>query len=119
MVAFDDLASSDAMADIRRSNFHHDTNEGETDATESGSLTANRRIFRDRLYRGGSIAMIDISRKIETIFDEAAARSIRRQKVNNCPYCKAEGMNFFHPPHDASERCESGKRNHCSCDLCF
>ncbi len=27
--------------------------------------------------------------------------------------------NNFHPSHDASERCESGKRNHCSCDTCF
>lgn len=23
------------------------------------------------------------------------------------------------PPHDASRNCESGKHNHCSCDLCF
>lgn len=23
------------------------------------------------------------------------------------------------PPHDASDRCESGKRNHCTCDVCF
>ena len=25
----------------------------------------------------------------------------------------------FHPSHDASHRCESGKHNHCSCDTCF
>lgn len=23
------------------------------------------------------------------------------------------------PPHRASERCESGKRSHCTCDTCF
>ena len=25
----------------------------------------------------------------------------------------------FAPPHFASAHCESGKRNHCSCDRCF
>lgn len=37
----------------------------------------------------------------------------------NCAACqriKAEG---FGPPHTASRRCESGKRAHCSCDICF
>ena len=24
-----------------------------------------------------------------------------------------------HPPHNASKRCESGSKNHCSCDICF
>jgi hypothetical protein len=38
-----------------------------------------------------------------------------------CAYCKellAEGTDFA-PPHEASQRCQSGKRNHCSCDTCF
>jgi hypothetical protein len=25
----------------------------------------------------------------------------------------------FGPPHKASVNCESGKRNHCTCDTCF
>lgn len=26
---------------------------------------------------------------------------------------------IFAPRHQASSRCESGKRNHCTCDTCF
>lgn len=38
-----------------------------------------------------------------------------------CAYCDREkaAANTFHPPHDASENCQSGKRKHCSCDTCF
>lgn len=38
-----------------------------------------------------------------------------------CAYCDIERArgNTFHPPHDASSRCESGKHAHCSCDTCF
>jgi hypothetical protein len=47
----------------------------------------------------------------------------RRHKVpaGECKYCDAERAeeNEHHPSHDASERCESGKRNHCSCDACW
>jgi hypothetical protein len=50
---------------------------------------------------------------------QEAARPRRRHKLPGCSYCKGEGANTFHPPHDASDRCESGKRNHCSCDRCF
>jgi hypothetical protein len=45
----------------------------------------------------------------------------RRSLVSGCQYCenlKASGSNF-HPPHDASPRCESGGRPHCTCDTCF
>ena len=30
-----------------------------------------------------------------------------------------EAGNTFHPSHDASDRCCSGKHVHCSCDTCF
>lgn len=38
-----------------------------------------------------------------------------------CKTCDAERQrnNTFFPPHDASPRCESGKRPHCTCDACF
>lgn len=38
-----------------------------------------------------------------------------------CAYCdrEREAGNSFHPPHDASSGCRSGKRDHCSCDMCF
>jgi len=46
--------------------------------------------------------------------------STRRHKMpaGECPYCDSE-KSSFHPPHDASKRCKSGKRSHCSCDTCF
>lgn len=44
-----------------------------------------------------------------------------RLKPGECIYCDREQEvgNAFHPPHDASERCESGRNPHCSCDVCF
>lgn len=47
----------------------------------------------------------------------------RRHKLEpgQCDYCDTLPRfgNDFHPSHDASPRCESGKRDHCSCDTCF
>jgi hypothetical protein len=50
-------------------------------------------------------------------------RQPRRHKLppGECRYCderRVEGSDF-HPPHDASPRCKSGGRAHCSCDTCF
>lgn len=38
-----------------------------------------------------------------------------------CAYCESERdkEETFFPSHWASDRCESGKRPHCSCDVCF
>lgn len=38
-----------------------------------------------------------------------------------CQTCERElaAGNTFFPPHVASDRCESGKYNHCTCDTCF
>jgi hypothetical protein len=36
-----------------------------------------------------------------------------------CKTCEALAKGEMCPPHDASPRCESGKRNHCTCDTCF
>lgn len=35
-----------------------------------------------------------------------------------CALCTADWKGF-HPPHQPSDRCQSGKRQHCSCDTCF
>lgn len=60
--------------------------------------------------------------------DEEQRAMTRRQKApkGECKTCDAERLDerqrcrvAFHPPHDASPRCESGGRNHCSCDVCF
>jgi hypothetical protein len=44
----------------------------------------------------------------------------RRSRVAGCSTCDRdpEGRQIM-PPHDASDRCESGRHNHCSCDTCF
>lgn len=43
--------------------------------------------------------------------------ALRVSRVDDCPTCVAGGS--FAPPHEASSRCESGRRNHCSCSACF
>ena len=47
----------------------------------------------------------------------------RRHKIGpgECRTCdnNRDDRNEFHPAHDASTFCESGKRAHCSCDTCF
>lgn len=40
----------------------------------------------------------------------------REEKVEGCWVCDVPGMK---PPHDASGRCESGAKQHCSCEICF
>lgn len=51
------------------------------------------------------------------------ARPRHRQKADpgECAYCDSlrERGESFHPPHDVSSNCESGRRDHCSCDRCF
>lgn len=48
---------------------------------------------------------------------EAALR--RRRPAGECAYCDRDGDDPMMPRHTASERCESGKRPHCTCDTCF
>lgn len=39
--------------------------------------------------------------------------------VGKCACCDANRADEMMPPHDASLRCESGHRAHCTCDTCF
>lgn len=47
----------------------------------------------------------------------------RRHKLapGECQYCDRERAagSSFHPSHDASSTCKSGKHSHCTCDSCF
>jgi hypothetical protein len=38
---------------------------------------------------------------------------------SDCSGCADHGSVSFGPPHTASSACESGKRDHCSCDRCW
>ena len=63
--------------------------------------------------------------------DEAPSERIARlEKIGyldpNCKSCQEifypaywKGMTPFAPSHKPSDRCESGKRPHCTCDVCF
>jgi len=44
--------------------------------------------------------------------------NVRTYHDPNCQFCRANHGEMY-PPHDASQNCESGKRAHCSCDVCF
>lgn len=47
------------------------------------------------------------------------AKPIRIMPLGECAYCDKWRHDPMMPSHSASERCESGKRNHCTCDTCF
>jgi hypothetical protein len=36
-----------------------------------------------------------------------------------CKYCDENRDSSMFPSHTASPNCESGKRPHCTCDVCF
>lgn len=75
--------------------------------------------LRDFLGRNGL-------RTTQTIYDKLQAigdRLPRRQHApeSECKICDAHRQHLTEmcPAHDASHRCESGKRDHCTCDWCF
>lgn len=39
--------------------------------------------------------------------------------LGECTYCDAHRSDPMMPCHVASKNCESGKRNHCTCDTCY
>lgn len=45
-------------------------------------------------------------------------RKCHNKAINNCKTCQ-EYKREIYPNHFASSNCESGKRNHCTCDTCF
>lgn len=51
----------------------------------------------------------------------APTKSRRRtvEECGYCAYCATYGKESMMPYHDASDRCESGKYPHCTCDTCF
>jgi hypothetical protein len=36
-----------------------------------------------------------------------------------CAFCDEHATDQMMPGHSASDLCESGQRNHCTCDICF
>jgi hypothetical protein len=60
---------------------------------------------------------------IERTYQERKLQSLndRRHYVAGCSLCETiKTRDHGHgPSHDASARCESGYREHCTCDTCF
>lgn len=44
---------------------------------------------------------------------------LRFAAPGTCRYCDQCRTDPMMPYHEASPRCESGKRNHCTCNFCF
>lgn len=62
--------------------------------------------------------------RLEQMRDERHAKAGFKGKLKHrtrpgCEYCRAHAGEDMMPGHDASDRCESGKRPHCTCDTCF
>lgn len=83
-----------------------------------------RRRSETRPERSGELdgILADTYTEAEVIID-AAVNPPRRHSApeGECLTCDGERArgNAHHPPHDASQRCESGGRPHCTCDACF
>lgn len=46
---------------------------------------------------------------------------VHKTERGECVYCDKERKrrNDFHPSHQPMGSCQSGGRNHCTCDTCF
>lgn len=64
------------------------------------------------------LAKAILSRAAPTQCDVQSEPPKRRRRISDCAYC-ATINDKGAPMHDASPRCESGKRLHCTCDTCF
>lgn len=58
------------------------------------------------------IDMADAMRKLRAL-------RITCKPEGECAYCDQHCYDEMMPKHEASPRCESGKRPHCTCDICF
>ena len=65
--------------------------------------------------------MEDHLKRVESLRHGCGVRRRHQLPQDECAYCdrEREAGNTFHPSHDASDRCCSGKHVHCSCDTCF
>jgi hypothetical protein len=62
-----------------------------------------------------------LSTENDKLKKELGAYTKRRQRLppGECKTCDEWRDEKFHPAHDASPRCQSGKHAHCTCDTCF
>jgi len=60
-----------------------------------------------------------MTKKPELPFELTEPSRIIAMARGKCSYCDEHRGDGMMPPHAASANCESGKRNHCTCDVCF
>lgn len=77
----------------------------------------------DEYVRRNGVIVICPSCKDELHVGNINANDLSRcgnclDEIENCKYCQ-NSKGTMHPNHFASSRCESGRRNHCTCDTCF
>lgn len=83
-------------------------------------------IVHDRLTReaftivscGGGVAVLSDG-SVRMIGDLTRPGRRAVLPAGECAYCDENRSASMFPRHDASERCESGKHAHCTCDTCF
>lgn len=59
-----------------------------------------------------------IQSALERVETEAIERFGHNEEHPDCTQCKRYSV-FGGPDHDASRRCKSGRKPHCSCDTCY
>lgn len=60
--------------------------------------------------------------KMSELYEEIRLEIINSNNQNydpECNYCISHYRTSISPNHYASLNCESGKHNHCTCDICF
>ena len=75
-----------------------------------------------KMYKGfGADGYFIVKRELTAPDIPNPTKRKHKAPEGECEYCDEERSqgSDFHPPHDASPNCESGKRAHCSCDTCF
>lgn len=74
----------------------------------------------DDVAVGGMYEAVDAALDRARGLERGRDRMRRKYSDDHCLTCDdVRANNGFGPSHDASSRCESGKHEHCACDICF
>ncbi len=97
------------------------------DLLDADSLAAIREVADERGYTVLVERDRDESRHIGFTIEDGALEGAeppasaigRRERVDGCVRCESGATDALVPPHDAAPGCESGRREHCTCGVCF
>lgn len=80
--------------------------------TQPKKSTRDEVIYSSRNYNA-------LTAHMRTAIAGATKSNVYRMPPGECAYCDQCRTDSMMPSHTASSHCESGKRNHCTCDACF